>query len=107
MLSDDLLEDFGEHDCPFPVSARAVTGEDGRLLVHDIDISTLYSKPTPQREAKAREERTESNYSHHCALPPPRPRKIRNTVTGHVFDWDPIFTLSKNDDLEVIEWCRR
>jgi hypothetical protein len=108
MLSDDPLEDFGEHDCPFSVSARAVTGEDGRLLVDDVDISALHSKTIPSRKEKDPKERAESNCYHgYCSLPPLQPRKVRNTVTGHVFDWSPAFTLSKNDDLEVTEWYGR
>ena len=30
------------------------------------------------------------------------PKKLRNVVTGNVFDYDPLF--AKNPDLEVIEW---
>ena len=35
-------------------------------------------------------------------LPARMPKKLRNVVTGNVFDYDPIF--AKNPDLEVIEW---
>lgn len=35
-------------------------------------------------------------------LPERMPKKLRNVVTGNVFDYDPIF--AKNPDLEVIEW---
>jgi len=48
MLSDDLLEDFGEHDRPFFISARAVTGEDGKFLFHDIDLSPSIESPASQ-----------------------------------------------------------
>jgi len=35
-------------------------------------------------------------------LPARTPKKLRNVVTGNIFDYDPIF--AKNPDLEVIEW---
>lgn len=35
-------------------------------------------------------------------LPARMPKKLRNVVTGNIFDYDPIF--AKNPDLEVIEW---
>lgn len=35
-------------------------------------------------------------------LPARIPKKLRNVVTGNIFDYDPIF--AKNPDLEVIEW---
>lgn len=35
-------------------------------------------------------------------LPARMPKKLRNVITGNVFDYDPLF--AKNPDLEVIEW---
>lgn len=35
-------------------------------------------------------------------LPARMPKKLRNIVTGNIFDYDPLF--AKNPDLEVIEW---
>ena len=35
-------------------------------------------------------------------LPARMPKKLRNVVTGNVFEYDPLF--AKNPDLEVIEW---
>lgn len=35
-------------------------------------------------------------------LPARMPKKLRNVVTGNVFDYDPIF--AKNSDLEIVEW---
>lgn len=35
-------------------------------------------------------------------LPARMPKKLRNIVTGNVFDYDPLF--AKNPDLEIIEW---
>lgn len=35
-------------------------------------------------------------------LPARMPKKVRNIVTGNVFEYDPLF--AKNPDLEVIEW---
>lgn len=35
-------------------------------------------------------------------LPQRTPKKLRNVITGNIFDFDPLF--AKNPDLEVIEW---
>lgn len=35
-------------------------------------------------------------------LPARVPKRLRNVVTGNIFEYDPIF--AKNPDLEVIEW---
>jgi len=35
-------------------------------------------------------------------LPAKVPKKLRNIVTGNIFDYDPLF--AKNPNLEVIEW---
>lgn len=35
-------------------------------------------------------------------LPKRTPKKLRNIVTGNIFDYDPL--LAKNSDLEIIEW---
>ena len=103
MLSEEILDDFGEHDCPLSLSAQAVTGQDGRMLYHDIDLSPSieplvsqekeppkFSAPSPERPPWM------------CELPPRQPLRVRNTVTGHEFDWHPLLRLSANDDLEVI-----
>jgi hypothetical protein len=100
------------------VTARAVTGEDGRFLEDEIDLCHVsYSQYESFRlkETAYKEQVNESpklSAEKPCTprgmpelnpiRPPRQPLRVRNTVTGHVFDWDPIFTLSKNDDLEVI-----
>ncbi|HAW74127.1 MAG TPA: hypothetical protein DCW74_00145 [Alteromonas australica] len=35
-------------------------------------------------------------------LPARVPKKLRNVVTGNLFDYDPLF--AKNPDLEIVEW---
>jgi len=112
MLSDELLEDFGEHDCPFFISAQAVTGEDGRLLDHDIDLSPsiepLASQVKEPPKLSAEKPWNPAGMPELKPIQPPRqPLRVRNTVTGHVFEWSHAFTLSKNDNLEVIEWYGR
>lgn len=103
MLSDDLLEDLSEHDCSFFVSAQAVTGQDGRLLTDDIDLSPSIEPPASQAKDPPKLSAPKPwNPAGMPELPQRTPLRVRNTVTGHVFDWDPIFTLSKNDDLEII-----
>ena len=95
------------------VSARAVTGEDGRLLVDDVDVSTLFSGPRKEPERKPSKEESEylpdgkpwnpRGMPELSPIQPPRqPLRVRNTVTGHEFAWHPLLTLSENDDLEVI-----
>ena len=103
MLSDDLLEDFGEYDCLFSVSARAVTGEDGRLLEYDIDLSPSIDPPASHaKEPPKLSAEKPWNPRGMPELPPRPPLRVRNTVTGHEFAWHPLLTLSENDDLEVI-----
>lgn len=103
MLSDDLLEDFGEHDCPLSISARAVTGEDGKLLFHDIDLSPSIEPPASQAKDPPKPSAEKPwNPRGMPELNPRTPLRVRNTVTGHVFDWHPLLKLSKNDDLEII-----
>ena len=107
MRLDDPLEDFGEYDCPFPVSARAVTGQDGRLLFGDIDLSPSIDPPASQ--VKEPPKLSAEKPWNPCGMPeltpiqPQRqPLRVRNTVTGHEFAWHSLLTLSENDDLEVI-----
>jgi len=96
------------------VTARAVTGEDGHFLENEIDLycasysqyESFHPKETAYKEQVNESPKLSAEKPWNPAgmpeLPQRTPLRVRNTVTGHVFDWDPIFTLSKNDDLEVI-----
>ena len=102
------------------ITAQAVTGEDGAFLEDGIDLSSAcYSQHEdpypdvslckgPRREKilsdieRTRSEVRQNRFQHEER--PRTPRKVRNTVTGHVFDWHPLMHVSENDDLEVIAW---
>lgn len=107
MEFDDYLDDLNDDCCV--ISARAVTGGDGRLLVDDVDLSPsiepLASQVKEPPELPAEKPWNPRGMPELKPIQPPRqPLRVRNTVTGHVFEWSHAFTLSKNDSLEVIEW---
>ena len=107
MLSEEMLDDFGEYDCPLSLSAQAVTGQDGRMLYDDIDLSpsieplVSQAKEPPKFSAPSRSA-SPQRPPQWCELPTRPPLRVRNTVTGHEFAWHPLLRLSANDDLEVI-----
>lgn len=104
------------------ITAQAVTGEDGAFLEDGIDLASAcycqHEDPYPnvslckgpRREKilsdieKTRSEKPKDRFQYKER--PRTPRKVRNTVTGHVFDWHPLMHISENDDLEVIAWFR-
>ena len=96
-------EESGYIDDGVRETARAVTGADGRFLADGIDLSPSIEPLASQAKDPPKLSAGKPwNPAGMPELPQRTPLRVRNTVTGHVFDWDPIFRLSENDDLEVI-----
>ena len=78
------------------VTARTVTGEDGHFLEDEIDLH--YASYSQYESFRPKETASKEQAKDVCVKKdqavdqpiPKTPRKILNTVTGHVFDWHPL-----------------
>lgn len=103
-LTLDGWDDYSDVD--LHETARAVTGADGHFLADGIDLSPSIEPPASQAKAPQKLSSPKPwNPAGMPELPQRTPLRVRNTVTGNVFDWHPLLKLSKNDDLEVIAWA--
>ena len=108
-LNLDGWDDYSDVD--LQETARAVTGADGHFLVDGVDLSASIEPPAsqakdpPKLSAPKLSAPKPWNPAGMPELPQRTPLRVRNTVTGNVFDWHPLLKLSKNDDLEVIAWA--